>query len=156
VDTQGTARALRAVFDELEPHLPAGSGIKVSPRNKWTIVQRADAGSVDLLGLPFQVTERNEYGRPRSMHGSGISLRGGLGPWVPFLSRQLRRRLAAQEALETLLRLFYIPAPVDGFHRSVNYSVTAISNGSGLILSYTLPGTSAGITLRPLSETLFE
>ena len=79
-----------------------------------------------------------------------------LGPPWPFLPRALRRRLAAQEALETLLGMFYDPDRGDGFHRSINYAVKATASGTGVTLSYTLPGTSEAITLRPLPDDLFD
>lgn len=156
VDTLGTARVLEAVFEQLRPHLAPGAGIKVSPRKKWTIVQRADSGSEDVGGLVVNVSQRDERGRLLSTDSSGVSVRGGLGPWMPFLPRSLRRRLAAQNALETLLGLFYEPDQGAGFHRSVNCAVNATASGGGISLSYTMPGTSEAITLRPLPEDLFE
>lgn len=153
MDTHGTARAIDAVFEALRPHLPRGAGIKVSPRRKWTIVQRADSGSEDVGGLVVQMTW-DERGRPSSAHSSGLSLRG-LGPPVPFLPRALRRRLTAQEALETLLEMFYDPDQGNGFHRSINYAVKATAVDGSVTLSYTLPGTSEAVTLRPLPDELF-
>lgn len=129
VDTHGTAEAIEAVFEELRRHLPSGAGIKVIARRKWTTVQRADSGSEDVGGTVVQVSGRDEQGRPSSVHSSSVSLRGGLGPPVPFLPRLLRRRLAAQNALETLLGLFYDPDRGDGFHRSINYAVNATASG---------------------------
>lgn len=155
MDAQGTARALIAVFEELRPHLPDGAGIKLSPRTKWTIVQRADAGSVDVEGLVIQADRRDDQYGPPAAHGSGLSVRG-LGPWVPFLPRSLRRRLAAQNALETLLGLFYDPDQGDGFHRSINYKVTTTVAGDEMTLSYTMPGTCTPITLGPLPGKLFQ
>jgi hypothetical protein len=155
MDTGAAARAIEAVFQELRPHLPDGAGIQLSPRRKWTVVQRADSGSENVMGLFVHVDEQDVQTAPASQLSSAQFVRG-LGPWVPFLPRRLRRRLTAQSTLDLLLRIFYDPQPEDGFHRSVQYSVKSSLGKNGITLSYTLPGSSSEVGLRPLPEALFK
>jgi hypothetical protein len=94
MSAQATARLLTEVVARLRPHVPDELNIEVTPHRKWTTLRRAE------------LVVDGDRGRPQRGSISGITVRS-LRPWVPFLPRNLRGRLTAQDAVETVLDIAY-------------------------------------------------
>jgi hypothetical protein len=125
-------RLLTYVLAEIEPHLPTGVHIKVTPDDRWTTLQRADDGSIDLGPL---VMGSDDRGLPKASSGIGVR---ALGPLIPFLPRKLQTRLAARHAVETLLDLAY--QDLDSHSDRVpDMSVHAATTATGVAVSYIPP-----------------
>lgn len=125
-------RLLTHVLAEIEPHLPTGVHIKITPHRRWTTLQRSDDGSINVGPL---VMSTDEHGLPKSSRGIGVR---GLGAWIPFLPGDLRRRLAAQDAAATLLDLAY--EDPDRHSGDVpDMSVHATTTANGVTISYIPP-----------------
>jgi hypothetical protein len=125
-------RLLTHVLAAIGPHLPPGVHIKLTPHRRWTTLQRADDGSIDVGPLVMTTGYR---GLPAS--SSGIVVRA-LGAWIPFLPRGLRRRLAAQNAAETLLDLAYQGHDTRS-GQVPDMGVRAVTRANGVTVSYTPP-----------------
>ena len=129
MSVERTARVLNYLFADLKSQLPPGAGIQLTPHRKWTTVQRADDGSQDLHGIQTMVT-RNDQGRPVSGSGSGVTVRD-LGPSLRLIPAGARRQLAAKQALDILLELFYPQPHKDGFSKGADYGILTEDRESG-------------------------
>jgi hypothetical protein len=133
------------VLDLLQPHLPPGVHVKLTPHTRWTTIQRADDGSTDIDGIHVNVDED-----ARTFSASGSAVRG-LGAWIPFLPPALRRRLAAQDAITTIVSVAFagldakLPFIIDGL------TVEVSSTPEGVVGMYRLPdGSNSPVTLPPI------
>ena len=131
----------------VEPHLPPGVHVSMKPHRRWLTLQRAD-DDMTTLG-PLSMTT-DEHRLPT--HGYVEAVRA-LGAWIPFLRRDLRRRLAAQHAVETILGIAYLdlssrdPRPLN----ESTWNVRASTEAGGVVVRYQRPDQPAeSIELDPL------
>ena len=153
-----TARLLEDVLARLQAELPDHVGIEIKPHRKWTTLQRADNGAAKVG--PIKVSKYiDESGDPPSLVGAGVAVRS-LRPWVPFMSRSLRRRLTAQSAVEIVLDLAYVPLdrPTSeephSKQQSLKFDVKAVDEPDGVVVSYRPPGAPSRVTLSPIPRQL--
>jgi hypothetical protein len=119
-------RLLEHVLAELEPHLPEGVHIEITPHRRWTTVQRsADAGPVTADGADLSP----------SSYSIGVR---ALGTGLPVFPLDIRRRLAAQDAVETLLDVAYANLG-SRTHDAPDMLVRAATHADGVLVSYTAP-----------------
>jgi hypothetical protein len=149
-----TARVLNYLFADLKPHLPSEAGIKVTALKKWTAVQRADEGSIDLHGLQHNIT-RDAEGRPTGGSSSALIVRN-LAPSFPLIPRSVRRQIATKHALDILLGLVYPEPSKNGFSKSTDYGIVTSDHPSGVVVSYKLSGSEPRVELKPLPHELFD
>lgn len=89
--------------------------------------------------------------------GTGLPTGGELttipafGAWIPFLPPGLRRRLAAQDVVETLLS---ICAPGEQ-EAERGYDVVARNTSNGVMVAFVRPGSSGDrVEIGPISDEL--
>jgi hypothetical protein len=139
---------IAAVLIRVDPHLPPGVHVGMTRHKKWLTLQRCAEG--DIRVGPFSATP-DAQGRPIHMGNSAVR---ALGAWIPFLPRQLSSRLAAQDAVETVLDVAYtVPGSNLG---GIVCDVQARSDGDVVRISYRRPGDEADerIHLDPIPLSL--
>jgi len=151
-----TARLLTEVLARLQPHLPDGVRLKITPHRKVTTLQRADEGSIRVGAVNIK-TRYDDQGRPSSGAAGGCAVRS-LRPWVPFVPLGLRRRLTAQCAVETVLDTAYMKLDRDRESpkawKAPDLDVKAANGPNGIVVSYRPPGGQSRIELTPIPFAL--
>ncbi len=109
------------VLNRLEPLLPAGRHVTMTRHAKWLTLEHR---------VPFT---------PQGGGGQyGMSIRG-LGVPIPFLPVHVRARLAAQQAVESVLDVAYAEGQ-DWKPGSIDFAVKATVEGDTVHVSYRPPG----------------
>jgi hypothetical protein len=115
---------LSEVMSLIRPHLPADVRVEMLAHKKWTtLAQNTPNG------------------------GYALTVRG-IGPW-PFLPPRMRARLAAQQAVETVLEVAYW-VPDKGRSDQQDFDVRAVITSDEVSVSYRPPGADARIELTPI------
>jgi hypothetical protein len=142
------------LLSALQDQMPAGVSVRITRASNRSISLTPYRASDRHIG-PFAVTEEDSDGRPVSL-SSGAVVIGGIGTWIPLLPRSVRLRLAAQDAVETILSIAL--ADKDSLFSNVDLNVRADLSEDGIEVSYVLPGGQGGDGRRSVTipTALFE
>jgi hypothetical protein len=140
------ARALvAAVLPQLEPYFSERVRIRVVGHRQWLTITHF-RNRTEHLGPSGRGTADEQLPA-----GGGATITAGLGTWIPFLPARVRRRLVAQDVVETLLAIgtTRVPEP------EADYHVVARDTAGGVMVAFDRPG-SAGdrVEIGPISHDL--
>jgi hypothetical protein len=141
------ARALvEAVLPQVEPYFDHRVRIQVVGHRGWLIISHSRSRTEHLaprgLGAPGDLAA-----------GRGATITAGLGAWIPFLPHQVRRRLVAQDVVETLLAIGATAGRAPG----PEYNVVARTAAGGVMVAFDRPGSSGDrVEIGPISNELLD
>jgi hypothetical protein len=141
------ARALvTAVLPQVQPYLSERVRIEVVAHRRWLTIRHAH----DRMGaVGPELLRANDQDFPK---GRGATFIPGLGAWIPFLPHRLRRRLVAQDVVETLLS---IGTPSGREQAEREYNVVARNTPNGVLVAFDRPGSSGErVEIGPISDKL--
>jgi hypothetical protein len=143
-------RLLAAVIERLSPHLAEGVAVELRTAERSIVLQRVAAG--EIRNGPW-ITGTDDAGLP-TLRGGGSYLRG-VGTWLPFVPRETAIRLAAEDAVTTVLHVAYPRGKLRD--KPYDFVVAATVAADSVRVSYRDP-TARGdrrIMLEPIPISLF-
>lgn len=140
------ARALViAVLPQVQPYFSERVRIQVVAHRRWLTIQHAHDGMEQ--GGP-EWLRVNDQDLPT---GGGARIIPGLGSWTPFLPHGFRRRLVAQDVVETLLSI----GATGGHGAQRDYNVVARTTSNGVMVAFDRPGSSGErVEIGPIGNVL--